>query len=489
MTDIQELIHKIVSDPKIAQNSNFASKIYRDEPILIAAPQLEKFTPPKIREMRKIAKGNGFEAKVFYEQGKFMESFEDDLDYRGEFSQYFPTYQAMNDAQLRGYFSWRTKVRHGIVEKTSLSFAFVYIYELLNRIGVASPQEGFHALKGFWAAYRELDSRIDTYVAVWLKDYVVYNNLDKSLLEGLSDDTFDNAVAVLLNYDSYGVDTVFSALNSLSSYDLEESRFFKQHSDAVRNVVRRVFSVVSDYYNRDPRKSAREKLFGRVCANPYSMFRSAVFYHRPLRGSFVYEIGNCHKYICENGAWSCERFFWYGRNNKRIGALLKTVDYCMRQAYGFKSTLQPGKINKVLKGKIEKEIAEYKKDKRGNVPQMIDIDVSKLQTIRTAALATQNKLLVEAVEEKNPPAVPDKETVQEHATGLSAVEHQFMRSLLYEERYDELIRSQGVMLSVLIDGINAKLFDVFNDTVIVDAGNRPELLDDYREELKGMIAR
>ena len=34
-----------------------------------------------------------------------MEDFEDDFDYRGEFVRYFPTYQAMNDAQLRGYFS------------------------------------------------------------------------------------------------------------------------------------------------------------------------------------------------------------------------------------------------------------------------------------------------------------------------------------------------------------------------------------------------
>ena len=61
------------------------------------------------------------EALIFCKQGKFMEDFEDDFDYRGEFVRYFPTYQAMNDAQLRGYFSWRTRIRRGEINRTSLS--------------------------------------------------------------------------------------------------------------------------------------------------------------------------------------------------------------------------------------------------------------------------------------------------------------------------------------------------------------------------------
>lgn len=489
MADIQQLIQKILSDPKIATNSNFASKVYHDEPILITAPQMANFTPPQIREMRRMARGDGFEAKVFYEQGKFMESFEDTFEYRGEFAQYFPTYQAMTDAQLRGYFSWRTKLRKGAVEKTSLSFAFVYIYELLNQIGVRSPEEGFHALKRFWTAYKEHDSRINSYVASWLKDYVIYNNLDKALLEGLSDAEFDRAVVVLLDYKAYGVDEVFSALNSLSSYDLENSKFFRQYPDDVKHVVHRVFAAVSDYYNRNPKKTAREKIFGRMCVNSYAMFKSAVFYHRVSRESRVYEFGDHHRYICENGGWSCERFVWYGQNNKQIGALLKTVDYLMRQGRGYKSALQPGKTNKILRGKIEKVIAKYEQDKRENAPPKIDIDVSKLHTIRAASLVTQNRLLVEEPGEEETRAAAEEKPEPENGTGLNAAEHEFMQCLLYEGGYDELIRSRGLLLSVLIDGINEKLYDAFNDTVVVDEGAGPALIEDYREQLKGMIPR
>lgn len=488
MVDIQQLIQKIVSDPKIAANSNFASKVYRDEPILITAPQLEKYTPPKIREMRKLARGNASAAKTFYEQGKFMESFADDFVYRGEFYQYFPTYQAMNDAQLRGYFSWRSKVRRGTVEKTSLSFVFVYIYELLNQIGVQSPEEGFHVLKDFWLAYKEIDSRINSYVTIWLRDYAVYHNLDKSLLDGLADITFDNAVTILLDYQSYGIEEVFIALNSLSSYNLRDSRFYKQYPDDVMTVAYKVFSIISDYYNRSSGKNAREKLFGRVSVNTYSMFRSAVFHQRAFPKNLVYEIGNYHKYICQDGEWSCERFIWYGHNNKRIGALLKTVDYLMRQSYGYKSTLQPGKTNKVLRAKIEKAIAAFEQEKKANALPIIAIDVSRLQQIRAASLTTRGKLLVEDPEEEEPPPVVEEQPRPEHVMGLSDMEYRFLRHLLYDGKQKAPFQANGLMLSVLIDGINEKLFDMFNDTVIGYEGDEPALIEDYKADLKGMIA-
>lgn len=481
----------ITVDTEVAASGDFGARVYRDEPILLAEPQAQRFIPPKIREMRKLARSDGFGAKTFYDQGRFMEAFEDDYDYRGDFAQYFPTYQHMTDVQLRGYFSWRTKVRKGTVEKTSLSFAFVYIYELLNQIGVRTPLDGFHALRNFWTAYREHDARINGYVGLWLKDYVIYNNLDKSLLEGLSDIVFDRAVVVLLDYKSYGADEVFAALNSLSAYDLEKSRFFKLHPEDVRNVVHRVFSVVSEYHNRKPQKSACDKMFGRVCVSSYSMFKSAVFFHRTGHADRVYEIGTCHRYICRSGRWSCERFLWYGTNNRQIGALLKTVDYLMRQRYGFNSTLRMGKINKIITGKIDKEIAKYLEDKRKNVIPEIAIDTSKLQTIRTTALATQSKLLVDEPEDEAPPEAEAvvENNAPETPSGLSDDERRLMECLLNGGDPESLFRGRGLLLSVLVDAVNEKLYDLFGDTVIADEGGRPVPIEDYREELKGMFER
>ncbi len=495
MADAAGIIQKIMADPKIASSRNFSANVYRDEPILIPARNMMAMTPPKILAMRRLARGIGHDARIFHTQGKFMEAYEDEYDYAGDFAQYFPTYQLMTDAQLRGYFSWRTKVRRGRIEKTSLSFAFVHIYELLNQIGADSPEAAFRALRDFWTAYRELDPRPDAYVPLWLKDFAVYHNLDNSLLRGLADDVVDGAMAVLLDCASRDADAVFSALCAVSSYAMENSPFFKKHPDDVKAVVRRVFTTLWEYHNRSAGKNADEKFFGRLTASRYAMFKSAVVYQRAPHPDAAYEVGRHHRYVCKNGQWSCERFLGYGDNNKRIGALLKTIDFLMRRRYGMNSTLQPGKTNKVVFGKVEKEILKFLEEKRASAPPRVDIDVTKLHTIRAASAVTRDRLLVEDPEEEREAedaartenAPPDEETNRaENASaddGLDADERRFLACLLTGRPYAEFLRSRGLMASLLVDGINDKLFDRFGDTVIVYSGEFPVVVDEYAGEL------
>jgi len=469
---------------------NFGYVVYQDEPIIIADVQVENYTPPKCRAMRKIAmRGRACHEsyeKIFYKQAKFMEDFEDNLNYRGEFAQYFPTYQSMNDRQLRGYFSWRTRVRRGVIEKTSLSFVFVYIYELINRIGARSPEEGFHTLKNFWITYREIDYRINRYVKLWLKDYVIYNNLDKSLLEDLFDNNVNNAILTLLNYESHDADEVFSALNSLSSHNLEKSRFFKLYHDDVKNVTCAVFEALSKYYDKNCKDTLCEKFFGKFYAGSYFMFSSAVFYDQIRRKDFVYEINDLCKYTCKDGNWKCESFFRYGGKNQQIGALLKTIDFIMRQKYNFKSNLKTGKTAKILQGIINKAIDKHQEKQREAARPKIEIDVSKLQGIRNTALETQNKLLVGEPEEAATEFSNEK-AAPENDTGLGDAEYLFMQCLLYGRAYDGIVRAKGLPVSVLVDAINENLFARFGDTVIIEAEGGPELIADYVEGLKEII--
>ena len=72
--------------------------------------------PEKIREMRKLYEyGDGsFSQKCrnFVKQARFMEDYEDDAAWTGEFRRFFPTYHDLNIKQLRGYFTWRTAARN-----------------------------------------------------------------------------------------------------------------------------------------------------------------------------------------------------------------------------------------------------------------------------------------------------------------------------------------------------------------------------------------
>ena len=466
-------------------------KVYKDEPIPVAAEQVENIAPPQYRDMKKIAvsRGSCYDPveKIFYKQGKFMEYFEDDYDYREEFTQYFPTYRSMNDHELRGYFSWRAKVRRGVIGKTSLSFVYVYIYELINQIGVRSPEEGFHVLKNFWTAYKEIDSSINRYVKLWLKDYVVYNNLDKSLLEDLLDMNFNNAALTLLNHKSHSAGEVFSALCALSPYNLKNSRFFRQYPGEVESVACIVISALSDYHEKNCKSTFCERFFGNIYSYSYLMFSSAVFYDQIRKNDFVYVINDFCKYICTNGNWKCESFFPYGGKSRPIGDLLKNIDFFMRQNYNFKSALKIADPPKVIRGIISRAIEKHRESQRKTASAKIEIDVSRLPDIRKAALETQEKLLVEEFEETSATEYFDGKAVPENNAVLNDTEYMFMRCLLYGRAHDDTIRSKGMPLSVLVDAINEKLFDRFGDTVIVETGNRPELIADYVQELKEII--
>ena len=48
------------------------------------------------------------------------------------------------------------------------------------------------------------------------------------------------------------------------------------------------------------------------------------------------------------------------------------------------------------------------------------------------------------------------------------------------------VQIEGLLLSVLVDSINDKLFDLFGDTVLLYDGE-PEVIEDYAEQLKEMV--
>lgn len=524
---LEQLNTKLKKDSEEIKN-----RVYEDEPILITASQMKSYTPKKYREMRQMASGGGIyyepSARIFYEQGKFMEDFEDDYEYKGAFATYFPTYQSMNDLQLRGYFSWRTKLRHGVITKTSTSFAFVYVYELLNLIGADTPELAFEELKGFWKIYRDMDFSIDRYMRMWLKDFVIYYNLDRELLGEITDVSFDEQLAALQNYQDYGSEEFFHIINRLSSYDMEKSRLYKKYPKEVMELVYRVYSEMSEYYAKKNKVNMCEKFFGKKMTERYTVFRSAVFYHREKHEDGFYEVNKNYRYICENGSWSCERFFWQGGKNKKIGAFLKNIDYRLRLALDLKPYLKEVKSTKLAAGIIDREIGEMQAEKNAAAAPKIEIDISKLSGIREMALETQSRLTVddpgdrvfenpykpelachEADDMKiagnifagNVPGdaydMGDTETggqaeSPENEAGrdsslLDNNQRRLLICLLNNQPYDSFIREAGVMLSVLVDSINESLFDEIGDTVIEYQNERPSLIEDYTGELKGIF--
>lgn len=502
-------------------------------------------TPEKYAQMRRLAGASQPSllpnAAIFCRQARFMADHEDDFEYHGEYVQYFPTYQSMNTLQLRGYFSWRTQVRRGNVQPTSLSFAFVYIYELLNLVGEEFPQLAFERLRWFWNAYRRYDERIDRYMRQWLRDFAVYHNLDRTLLDGIVDTAFEETVLVLLEHRTRPPGQVFDALQSLSAYDISRSRLYRQYPQDVQAVVCDVFARLSEYYEKNRKTTLCEKLFGRLLSGPCRLFESAVFEDTVRYPEYEYTINPLHIYRCKNGVWSSTRFYGSAQKSKELGAILKTVDSAMRAPWGL-PPIQPGNDTRLLAGMVEKAIAALQQQKAAEAAAAaeaarpkVELDLSRLSGIRQAAAITRDKLLVEeelpaadtvsaadpaaaqtaapdpaaaaeqpavltaapaaeeplysapAAEESTAAAVSAFAAAGQYPAGLNGTEFALLHALLYGGDPAAALRSAGVLVSVAADSINEKLFDLFGDTVIVFEGDNPVLLEDYTDELKGMI--
>ena len=486
--EIEALIEQILANPKL-QRDEAEAGVYRDEPILRPASRLDSYVPDEIRQMKKLAESFTFyrqsAEKRFYDQAVMMAGYEDDFSYTEQFVRYFPTYETMDVRQLRGYFSWRTKVRHGDVQPTSLSFVYVYVYELLNRVCGETPEEGFAALHAFWQTYRAFEPGLDRYLRVWLFDYAVYYGLDKSFLQGLADTEYDEALLALQNG---GENERYDALLRLSAYRAEHSRFFREHPDDCRDVVCRVYDALSAYYETHRKKSLFEKCFGQICTCTYHPFASAVFYDRMKYESYTYELNPIHRYRCIYGQWTSEKYHGTRGKSKELGELLRAVDCLMRQKYGYKHLLAPGETPKIILSIIEKEIDAYLYEKKQRAKPRIELDFSKLSGIRQAAAVTRDRLMTDSEREPAEEACPGP-TVQEpsdHGKLLDGTERAFLTCLL--QGGDWRKAAGNVMPSLLADAINEKLFDRFGDTIIEFDGDAPILVGDYIEELKGIFA-
>lgn len=432
--DVKMLIERIMAEARTHQSARFSNKIYADEPILKTGRQMQNFLPDQYRKMREISRwqddpkgGAGHwlsEAELFYRQGLLMADFEDDCPYNGTFKSYFPTYNAMSDRQLRGYFTWRAQVRRKKVEETSTSFAFLYLYELICGIGVDNPLDGFRKIKAFWESYRAYEPGIDRFARVWLQDYAVFHGLDPKLLSDSKTVLFDKALIELrraardieplptpatpatkrrksseptlpLPPDEAREERLMAAINALSTYNLGNSRINHAHHRDLRHVACAVYVRMARYYDTHRKSGIVASLFGEETAMPYTMFASAVFFAPERHKDCEYRLDPIHIYRCQNGFWECMRIHGSRQKSSKLGEMMRACDQRLRLALDPAHPLKEEKVPKYLAKIIDDEIVAWLSWDAAHQPVKIDIDLSQLGHIRNAAAQTREALLID----------------------------------------------------------------------------------------------
>ncbi|MCI7729835.1 TerB N-terminal domain-containing protein [Enorma burkinafasonensis] len=597
--DVHELIERINASERLRGSSHFSSAVYRNEPIITTGRQMAGYLPERYREMRKISRWQEgsprgrwlSEAELFYRQALFMEDFEDDCPYHGAFDSYYPTYNAMSDRQLRGYFTWRAAVRRGDIQEGPLAYAYVYLYELINGVGVTDALDGFRKLDGFWRAYREIAPGIDRYARTWLRDYVVYHGLDPVLLGECADITFDRellelvsqsapfdpdllenidiivandddeveaisldaswaqvgeesqqggstgrgrrsqASALPLPADAAHEAALLAAIDALSSYRIRLSRLYKDAPDDLRHVACAVYVRLLRYYRRHRRSGFVETLFGEELNMSYTMFSSAVFFEPRQHPSVDYRLDAIHWYQCRRGTWRCIRVYGAREKSPVLGKIMRAVDRKLRDALGYPHPLKEQNLPKYLNELIDKEVAAWTAWKADHARRAVEIDLSQLAGIRSAAAWARDALLTDeergeagAMEEvaTTGPAAPQSagEKKQEQdaqkavscsippadaesaavggkggadrtaapdtgpAAALDVAERAYLAALLAGEPAP---LPAGTSEDLFVDAINDRLFDLVGDTVVEFGADSPHIIEDYEDDVREVL--
>ncbi|MBQ6182149.1 MAG: TerB N-terminal domain-containing protein [Ruminococcus sp.] len=496
MSDIKEIMRSVLSDEKLLSSKAFRDKVYTDQPILRPASQLRRpETPQKIKEMKSLAFSPEAywktSAWLFYTQGKFMENYTDDFAFSGEFTSYYPTYRDLDNDQLRGYFSWRTAVRNGIVNDAPMPFAFIYMYELINGIGWTEPASGLELLDSFCRSYSVFNPAINKYWRQWTADMAAYYQLPPELLSDHPDIQWDKNVIALQNWEMQSDEELYAAISGLSGYPPENSRYFTEYPDIFFENTVACFRKLSEFFRDHRKRSLCSHLFGNPTEMTYHMFESAVFYDRESLRSCDYSFNSIHSFTCTNGVWRCRKYYGNRSRNKLLGNIIKSVDSALRDRYDYRFKLRTEDVSKSILTIISKEVQRiYEVHRRAEAPK-IEIDLSRLETIRKAADITRDKLIVDEDIQDEQPAPTEPQTVPDLSVTendiLDCGETAFMQALLTGSDWKQAAKDSGSMPSILADSINEKLFDLFGDTVIDFSDDCPVLIEDYTDELKGLF--
>lgn len=491
MKNINDIINSVMSDSKLS------GKVYTDEPIIRTASNLKNYVPEKITEFKEHFSQREYlgcsNSKKFYLMGKYMEDFEDNYDRQKSFFCYYPTYSQMDVKQLRTYYTWRTKVRKGIIEEISLSYVYLYMYELINLIGVKWAEDAFFALKSLYEGYYPIDKSIKRYYRKWAAELVIYYNLPVKLLDGLIDLEYENAANILIGCNDRSDEELYSAVCRISSYNPEKSAFCKKYPEDFSAVITAVYRKWAEYCGQRCKRSLAERLFGCMIKERKFFFGEAVFFENGESPDREYVINENHRYYYKNGKCYAEKYEFSGKKSTELGEVIREIDRLMRMEYGFDKQLSGQLDNKTIEKLILGEIKSFAEEKRKREARIIRIDTSQLSDIRRDADIIRDKLMTDE-EKQDDIEIAETEDISvetEEMTGnnspLDDNETELLRLMLSDGDFSAFASKKHLMTSVLCDSINEKLFDLFGDTVIEYIGDEPSIIEDYEEELKGIV--
>ena len=235
---------------------------------------------------------------------------------------------------------------------------------------------------------------------------------------------------------------LFRAIDTLSTYRIANSKFAKDHYDDLRHVVCAVYLRLAEHYTKHRKLPLIESLFGENISLPYTMFASAVFFDPQKHPDCDYELDEAHRYRCQKGYWSCQKYRGGRARNPKLGSVMRAVDCTMREAWDYAHPLKESDVPKYIAKMIEREVSERHAWALAHRPVEVNIDLSRLRQIRNAAAEVREALLID---EERDEGIDTNETAKDGRPPVEAlpVEVTLGKSTAAADKADEPARNDS----------------------------------------------
>lgn len=442
----------------------------------------------------------------FYRQGMLMANYEDDFAQMVPINKQRPVYHDLTVDQLRSYFSWRTKFRQGKYKPASAAYVYLLASELVCQIGVKDKADGLRQLRLLFAKCEEQkDISIGWQQKHILQNYLVYYgfpleeirpDFDDELMRG---EVYHN----LLSGEASGQE-LYQAICCLSAYLPKNNPLLKKEPEKFYELLTQVWQKV----RLNPYQLLK-LLVGEKTTLPVEMFADTVFFSLdPVKDAEII-LAPGLVYRCQGGQWSNEVYWPSSRQRQLLANFMHEFDRLSRQAFKQGRALKEKELPPAFKQAIMQGIADYQEILAERARPKVKINLASLDQIRADAAETKESLLteeerqLEAEEAEKNTSESNKQASESSAAeeklakdidesaasdlGLDENEEQLLLALFSGQPYQDFLRQRHLLLSVVVDQINEKIFDEIGDAVIDCDGQKAKIVEDYRSDLADLL--
>lgn len=422
--------------------------------------------------------------KAIYSAMKRFENKTEDSASSCEFFAYYPTYGDMSSRQKKWYFYWRNKVRNNSYPETSLSYIFVYVYELLCGIGARDKSDGLNKLMAVWKNYRQEYPSLDNYLSEWVFDYCHIHNLPYEP-PPFDDDTVLNEIVMNRLIEDHNnkhpLKLPLYLIKSLSDYKITKSKLYKSHEQLMRSAITKVISLTDMYFWQKEHKG----LLGKFGPNKAST-GSKIVYSSTMLTEMMQE-------------YTYKEYVNAKELRDIITGLIKFTENVLRAIEGVSGRVKINGtvqqyvelqtiINRFLYKTYDKKPAETKLDAKANSvlthksnqsESLSGLDFDKIEKLRKESDNVREILEVQEEEEEKVllTDIAGMQLVLANVSEQSKSLIYSLRSKGWEDRYDPSMK-------LLVDEANRiALKYLSQDLLIVDSDSNIIVEEDFRDEI------